>query len=97
VQRTLVTVVTEGVLESRIVAAVKRLGAHGYTVTDARGEGSRGKRSAEWEHSRNIRLETICEEEVAQAIAQHLRETYYDNFAMIIFLSEVEISRPEKF
>mgnify|MGYP003513056842 FL=1 len=45
----LVTIVAESLLEKRLVEEVKRLGAKGYTITPARGEGSRGIRSVDWE------------------------------------------------
>jgi hypothetical protein len=96
-KRTLITIVTESVLERRLVEDIKRLGAHGYTVTEARGEGARGVRAADWEHSANIRMETICEKTVAEAIVTHLANTYYADYAMITFSQEVEVMRPEKF
>jgi hypothetical protein len=96
-KRTLVTIVAESVLERQLTEDVKRLGAHGYTITTARGEGHRGVRAAEWEYSKNIRLETICEARVAEAIMAHVARTYYANYAMIAFAQEVEIMRPEKF
>ena len=95
--RKLVTIVTEAALESAITRDVERLGARGYTITDARGKGSRGVRNAGWEASSNIRIEVICETGSALAILQHLTAHYYDDFAMIIFTSDVEILRPEKF
>ncbi len=96
-KRQLLTIITEAVLERQISEDLKRLGAHGYTVVDARGEGSRGVRSADWEYSKNIRIETICEERVAAAIVDHLTRTYYAHYAMIVYVTEVEIFRPEKF
>lgn len=96
-KRTLLTIVTEGVLERQLGEELKRLGAHGYTISDARGEGSRGVRTADWEYNKNIRIETICEQQVAEKIMDHLRRTYYDDYAMIAFLTEVEVMRPDKF
>lgn len=95
--RKLLTVITEAALESTLVKDLIRLGAHGYTITDARGRGSRGVRSAGWDTSANIRVEVVCDEATAHAIARHLKELYYSNFAMILFLSDVEVLRPEKF
>lgn len=95
--RKLVTIVTEAALERRISEDIKRLGAHGFTVSDARGEGSRGVRSAGWEASSNIRIEVVCDAPTAEAIAAHLRAHYYDHYAMILFMSEVGVLRPEKF
>lgn len=95
--RTLVTIVTEAALERRITDDIRRLGAHGYTISEARGEGSRGVRSAGWEASSNIRIEVVCDATTAAAIASHLRAHYYDHYAMILFMSEVGVLRPEKF
>ena len=95
--RKLVTIVTEAALERRLVDDLKRLGAHGYTISDARGEGSRGVRNAGWEATGNIRVEVICDETTAEAIAAHLKAAYYANYAMILYLSDVGVLRPQKF
>lgn len=95
--RKLVTVVTEAFLEDRIAADALRLGARGYTACEARGSGQRGARSGEWEASRNVRLEIVCGEEVAHALAEHLLATYYRDYAMILFVADVAVIRPEKF
>jgi len=97
ITRKLVTVVCEAGLESRLAEDVMRLGAHGYTVTDARGQGSRGVRNAAWDTAANIRVEVVCEERIARRIEEHLQKHYYDNFAMILFSVDVEVLRPEKF
>jgi nitrogen regulatory protein PII len=95
--RKLVTIVTEAVLEPELSEELEDLGASGYTVTNARGSGSRGIRDAGWFSSSNIRIEVVCSDEVAQAIARHLRRKYYDHYAMILFESDVRVLRPEKF
>lgn len=96
-QRILLTVITEASLEAVLIKEVERLGARGYTITDARGKGSRGTRSAKWDADKNIRMEIVCNETVAKNIESHLQEKYYDNFAMIIFSTAVNVLRPEKF
>ena len=95
--RTLLTVITETALEAALLRDMERLGAHGYTVTDARGKGSRGVRDAGWEASSNIRVEVVCDAATAEAIATHLQRHYYANYAMILYMSEVSVLRPEKF
>ncbi len=95
--RKLVTIVTEAALERRLVDDLKRLGAHGYTISDARGEGTRGARNAGWEASSNIRVEVVCDPAIADAIAEHLKAHYYADYAMILFFSDVGVLRPEKF
>lgn len=97
VKRKLVTIVTEAMLEQSLLKDLERLGAHGYTVTEARGKGSRGERDASWEPSGNIRIEVVCDEAVAETIANFLYERYYRNYGMILFTSDVDVLRPEKF
>ncbi len=95
--RKLVTIVTETVLEQDVCEALEDLGAAGYTVTNARGKGGRGVRDAGWSTSSNIRVEVVCSDDVAERIAKKLRQTYYDDYAMIIFESDVRVLRPDKF
>ena len=95
--RKLVTIVTEAVLESDLRGALENLGASGYTISNARGSGSRGVREAGWSTDSNIRIEVVCSEELSQRIAEYLRDKYYDNYAMIFFESDVRVLRPQKF
>ncbi len=93
--RKLLTIITESALEKTLVDDLERLGAHGYTITNARGKGRRGgERAADWSSSSNIRVEVICHTEVADAITAHIMERYYANYAMFVFQSEVEVVRP---
>lgn len=96
-KRKLVTIITESAIETGLCKVLKSLGATGYTVTDARGSGSRGVRNAGWSSSGNIRIEVVCDERVAARIEEHLRKHYYDDYAMVLFESEVTVLRPEKF
>ena len=96
-RRKLLTVVTEAALERELLREIVRLGAHGYTVTDAHGQGRRGIRDGGWDFSANIRIDVICTAQTARVIAAALRERYYDNYAMILFIADVEVLRPEKF
>jgi nitrogen regulatory protein PII len=95
--RTLVTIITEAVIEKELIAALEKLGVSGYTITDARGKGHRGVRNTGWEHGANIRVEVVCEDSLARAIADCLKERYYENYAMILFMTDVDVLRPEKF
>lgn len=96
-RRKLLTIVTEAVLESTLIRDIEQHKAHGYTITDARGKGSRGVRGAGWEANSNIRIEVVCDAVTAEGLASHLREHYYEDYAMILFLSDVEVLRPAKF
>ena len=95
--RKVLTIVTEAALERELVQEIERLGAHGYTIADVRGKGDRGIRNAGWSLSANIRIEVVCAADTAHAIAAVLKERYYDNYGMILFIGDVEVLRPEKF
>lgn len=93
----LVTILTESALETLLIKDIEGLGATGYTITNARGKGSQGLRSGAWEATSNIRVEILCEKSVARKIESYLQETYYDNYAMVVFSAAVDVLRPEKF
>ena len=96
-RRTLLTVITEAAIEQTLLRDLEQLGVRGYTVSDARGRGSRGVRDAAWGEAANIRIEVICARAQAQAVLGHVQARYYADYAMVAFLQEVEILRPEKF
>ena len=95
--RKLLTVITESNLERDLVRELEALGVGGYTISDARGRGDQGVRASHWGHSSNIRVEVVCEPALAERVATRLRERYYDHYAMILFLQDVSVLRPDKF
>jgi len=95
--RQLVTVVTEAVLERDLARDLDALGVSGYTFSDARGRGTRGRRRSGWEHTSNLRLEVLCDAALAERLVAHLRERYYQDYAMVLWMQEVAVLRPEKF
>ena len=96
-RRKLVTIVTEAALESQLLEVLDALGASGYTITNARGKGSRGIRDAGWTSSSNIRIEVICSKELAATITGYLHENFYNHYAMVVFESDVNVLRKHKF
>ena len=97
IRRKLVTIITEAVLESELLDVLGTLGASGYTITNARGRGSRGIRDAGWTSSSNIRIEVICSEELAATITGYLHENFYNDYAMVVYESDVNVLREGKF
>jgi nitrogen regulatory protein PII len=93
---TKVTIVTEAILKDKIIELVKRHGATGHTITKVEGEGSRGVRASDWE-GRNVKLETILRKQDADAITSELNSTYFEDYAVIAWLSEVTVIRGAKF
>ena len=87
----LLTIVTEAVLESSISEDVMRFGVRGYTITDARGRGSHGVRSGAWGQGNNVRIEVIGNEDMINNIIIHLRDTYDQNYGLLMFSSRVDV------
>ena len=96
-KRALLTVITEAAIEQILLRDLERLGVRGYTVSDARGRGSRGVRDAAWSEASNIRVEVICPRAQAEVLLEHVQARYYRDYAMVAFLADIEILRPEKF
>jgi nitrogen regulatory protein PII len=92
----LVTIVAEPVLEEQLTAELKRLGARGFTVADTRGEGSRGIRASEVP-GEGIRIDTVVGAEVAERLLAHVAKHYFPNYAVIAYVSAVEVVRGEKY
>ena len=95
--RVLVTFICEAVLEDKIVETAKKHGVSGYTILEARGEGGRGSRSADFEYNKNIKLEILCKSETADKICDEVRETYFEDYAVVIYRNDVSVTRPDKF
>lgn len=93
---TLVTIIAESVLEADITVALKQYGARGYTVTESRGEGSRGLRASELP-GQNVRIESVVSEEVATRVMEHLAKQYFANYAVICFTNPVQVLRGDKY
>ena len=97
IRRKLVTIVTEAVLENELREVLDALGASGYTIINARGRGSRGVRDAGWTSSSNILVDVVCSKELAKRITGYLHENYYNNYAMVVYESDVRVLREDKF
>lgn len=92
----LITIIAEAFLEDKLIREVKKLGAKGYTISEGRGEGSRGVRASEWEGG-NIRLEAIVSPQVAERILERLAQEYFENYAVIAYVETVEVVRGDKY
>lgn len=91
-----VIIVTEALIADKIQEDILRLGASGYTTTQAEGRGSRGVRASEWE-GRNAKIETIVTDSVAERILEHMSKVYFPNFAVIAHCHAVDVIRGDKF
>lgn len=92
----IVTIVTERILEARLLRKIEELGAKGYTLTQAAGKGSRGVRASEWEGP-DTRIETLVSEEVAEKIVDYIAETFFEHYAVIVYVQDAQVVRGDKY
>lgn len=92
----LVTIVAETVLEDRLTRELMELGATGFTVTESRGRGSRGVRAGTIP-GESVRIEVVVGRPAADAILARIRERYFPDYAVIAWVTTVEVLRGEKY
>jgi len=73
------------------------LGAKGYTVCDVRGMGGEGYRSGDWSKTANIQISVICKSDVAEKIIEMVQNQYFKDYATIVYHSNINVLRSEKF
>jgi nitrogen regulatory protein P-II 2 len=84
-------------LEQKMLEELLELGATGYTIFHSvQGRGQRGIRPRH-AVSGNIKIEVIATAVVAQQILEHVATNYFDKYAMIGFLDDVEVLYGERF
>ena len=91
-----VTIIAEAVLEDRLLREIRQLGARGYTLTEVRGEGSRGVRASEWE-GKNVQFELLVGPEVADRLLDHLAAHYFELYAVVAYVVDVEVVRGDRY
>ena len=92
----LITIVCESVLEERLTQALRRLGASGWTASDARGDGARGVRMSPTP-GENVRIESLVEDRVAEQVLDHLATEYFPHYAMVAWTTDAAVVRGEKY
>ena len=93
---TLLTIVAEALLKDRLIHEIRHAGAKGFTLTEVSGEGSRQRRVSEILGD-NIKIEVIAKRETADKILTALQQDFFPRYAVIAFMSEVQVVREDKY
>ena len=96
-QKKLLVIIAEAVLEKTLIGDARRLGAQGYTVYDVRGGSQYATHEGCWDADRMIEMKIICEDSVADAMADHVIQHYASDYGVSLFFSDIEVIRPQKF
>jgi hypothetical protein len=95
--KTLLVINTEALLEKQLVRDLREHGAQGWTVTEVHGANLEGVREGAWEADRTIEMKVICDEAVADAIAEHVLATYAPHYSVALWFAAVQVLRPERY
>jgi len=87
----LLTIICEAILESDLERELPALGVRGYTISDARGSGTHGRRSGAWRKEGNIRVEILCDEVLGQRVVEQLRREYERDYGLLIFSTPAQV------
>jgi len=94
---TLVTIIAEGLLRDQVIEVLRRHGSSGYALTKVDGgEGSRGVHARDWEGP-NLRFESIMAPAAAEAVLDDIGERFFENYAVVAWLTPVSVARGDKF
>ena len=93
----LVTVVGETLIMEDIAKEGMKLGATGYTLAEVIGQGSRSSRNVTTTGAKTMKLEFVVPSEVAAAILTHVSHEYFEHYAIIAWLSDVQVVRGEQY
>ena len=95
--KTLLVIVAEAALEKSLVNDIRERGAQGWTVMEVHGAAREGVREGAWEADRTIELKVICDEAVADTIAEHVLASYAHNYSVALYFSTAWVLRPDRF
>lgn len=99
---TKIVIITEKLITRDVTKVIEECGASGYTVLSVSGKGSRGVRSGDQssivDNYSNVKIEIITTSlETAEKIANTVADEFFEDYAGITYLEEVQILRPHKF
>jgi len=91
-----VVIVTESVLEARLLRDLERCGARGWTIVAARGQGPAHQRLSDVEGG-HIRIETLVSDAVAERIWEMLDSEYFRDYAITTWCYPVDVQRVDRY
>ncbi|MBM5572622.1 MULTISPECIES: P-II family nitrogen regulator [Deefgea] len=95
--RTLLTIVTEAVLENDLIELFESQKIRGWTIVAARGNGAHGEKHGNFDANENIQIELITDTASAEQLASSVQQQFGSHYALVQWLSEVRVLRGEKF
>lgn len=101
-QATKVVLIVERLIQEQVIDLIEEGGAKGYTLVPGSGQGEhhrrRGSRASVVSDFSIVRIEFImASKDKAKAIAEKVAETYFEQYPGIVYISDVEVIRADRF
>lgn len=93
----LVNIITNDLMEDKLVESFKKYGASGYTIVRARGEGSSGVAADMTGFDANIVVKVIMPAERMDALLESLERKMRKGYHLTVYISDVQVISPENF
>lgn len=98
-----VSVVTEKLILEKVCQLIEKCGATGYTIVPAGGKGRHhlhptSSKATVVDDFSHVKIEIIVKDkQTAADLTDQLMKNYFENYAGITYVEEVDVIRPERF
>lgn len=93
----LLTITCEILAQKSVLALLDRHKVSGYTTYEVEGNGEKGVRGQGLKDEKNVKIETVLSEEKMHDVVEEIARTMFSDFAIIVYVGDVHVLRPEKF
>ena len=93
----LLTITCEILAQKNVIEILHKHKTSGYTTYEVDGDGSKGIRGQGFQNEKNVKIEIVLSEGKLQDIVEELTRTMFSDYAIIVYVSDVGVVRPEKF
>ena len=93
----LLTVICEILSQKNVIDILNKHNITGYTLYEVEGNGARGLRGQGLKNEKNVKVEVIMQKETLQDVVEEIARTLFTNFAIVLYVSDVDVLRTEKF
>lgn len=93
----LLTIICEIMAQNLVKDVLKKYKITGYTSYEVGGMGDSGLRGQGLPEEKNVKIEVVLTEQSAEKVIGELTRTMFSDYAIILYLSDVQVARMEKF
>lgn len=93
----LLTITCEILVQKNVIDILEKHTVSGYTLYEVEGNGAKGVRGKGFKNDKNVKIEVLLPHNKMQQITEEIARTLFSNYAIILYVSDVHVLRPEKF